>query len=173
MKSRPFSLLPPLLALSLICLPLHAGQAIVLQQQMGAEAFHQAGLDKLSPTELQQLQQWLAAHATELASAVPASDAHSAAAATEKHATGSGWFGHKHDKDHRVIVSPVAGPFEGWKPGSVIALQNGQKWRVLEGSLVVPHPPEHPEITVKPGAVGNWLMKVKGYNSSARVEPAN
>ena len=70
-------------------------------------------------------------------------------------------------------IGPVAGRFQGWQTGSVIVLQNGQKWRVIEGSLVVPRPLEQPEVTVKPAALGGWFLKVKGYNSSARVEPAN
>jgi hypothetical protein len=179
MKPRSLLLLPSLLALSLGCTLLHAQQAVVLQQKMGAAEFRQAGLDKLSPTELRHLQQWLAIHATELAAAVPASEVTSANVAADKRSSRSGgWFGHKSDiadkKANHTVISPVAGSFNGWRPGSILTLQNGQKWRVSDdSSLTATRPADSPVATVKPGAFGGWILKVAGYNTSARVEPAN
>lgn len=179
MKPHSFLLLPSLLALSLGCASLHAQQGIVLQQRMGAADFQQAGLDKLNPAELQHLQQWLAHHASELAAAVPASEATSANVAADKRLSrSSGWFGHKSDtagkKSDHVVVSPIAGSFNGWRPGSIITLQNGQKWRVIDdSSLTSTKPTDNPVVTVKPGALGSWMLKVEGYNTGARVEPAN
>ncbi|MET4570718.1 hypothetical protein [Rhodanobacter soli] len=179
MKPRPLLLLPFLLALSLGCTSLHAQQAIVLQQQMGTADFRQAGLDKLNPAELQHLQQWLAKHATELAAAVPASEAASANVAADKRPSRSnGWFGHTPDtagkKANHTVISPLAGSFNGWRPGSILTLQNGQKWRVSDdSSLTATRPVDSPVATVKPGALGGWILKIEGYNTSARVEPAN
>ncbi|MEY2160235.1 MULTISPECIES: hypothetical protein [unclassified Rhodanobacter] len=181
MRVRLLPLPPFLLALSLGlgCAPSHAQQAIVLQQKMGPAEFNQAGLDKLDPAELQHLQQWLADHAAELAALVPASAAASASVAADRNpARGGNGPGRAADSADRsagrIVVSPVAGHFEGWRPGSVLTLQNGQKWRVSDNSsLTTPRPVDNPEATVKPGAFGGWLFKVKGYNTSARVEPAN
>ena len=44
-------------------LSVHAQQTDGLQQRMSAEEFKAAGLDKLSPQELQNLDGWLSAHA--------------------------------------------------------------------------------------------------------------
>ncbi len=179
MKPRSFLLSPFLLALSLSSMSLHARQSIVLQQKMGAAEFRQAGLDKLSPTELKHLQQWLANHATELAAAVPASEATSAnAAADQRSSRSGGWFGHKSGiagkTANSTVISPVAGSFNGWRTGSILILQNGQKWRVTDdSSLTATKPIDSPMATVKPGAFGGWMLKVAGYNTSARVEPAN
>ena len=179
MKPRSLLLLPFLLTLALGCTLLHAQQAVVLQQKMGATEFRQAGLDKLSPTELQHLQQWLANHAAELAAAVPASEVTSANVAADKRTSRNGsWSGHKSDtagkKANRIVVSPIAGRFNGWRPGSILTLQNGQKWRVSDDSSLTPtRPADSPVVTVKPGAFGGWILKVAGYNTSARVEPAN
>ncbi|MEO7065301.1 MAG: hypothetical protein ABI114_00170 [Rhodanobacter sp.] len=179
MKRRLRLLLPSVLALSMGCMSLHAQQAIVLQQQMGAKDFAQAGLNKLQPAELAHLQQWLAAHAPELAAAVPASSVKSASVAANKTpAQSSGWFGKKSpstsERARRIVINPIAGRFNGWQNGSILTLQNGQKWRVSDDSvLIVRAPMESPEVTVKPGAVGGWILKVKGYNTSARVQPAN
>lgn len=181
MSLRLLSLSPFLFALSLGlgCASSHAQQAIMLQQKMGPAEFSQAGLDKLDPAELQHLQQWLADHAAELAALVPASATASArVVADRKPAGGGGGTGHQADsadrKVGRIVVSPIAGHFEGWRRGSVLTLQNGQQWRVSDdSSLATPRPVDSPEATVKPGAFGGWLLKVKGYNASARVEPAN
>lgn len=174
MTARTRYLLPSLLALSLSCMSLHAQQTIELQQKMGAADFQQAGLDKLSGPELQHLQQWLAAHAADLAATVPASEAVSANQAASKR---SGWFGRGGEKaadSNRTVTSPVEGNFNGWRPGTTLTLQNGQKWRVVDdSSLTVNKVLDAPVVTIKPGAFGSWTLKVEGYNTSAKVAPAN
>lgn len=147
------------LALALASGAAHAQNAPGLQQRMGAAAFHQAGLDKLSPAELQALQQWLAAHAGEL-SPVAVAPAPTARAAAEP--------------ARQAIVSHVEGRFIGWQPGSVLVLANGQHWRVVDDSaLDTGRALQAPVVTVKPGLFGGWLLKVAGYNTAARVQPAN
>ncbi len=175
MKAYSFLLLPILLLSPFGVAPLHAQQAVELQQQMGNAEFSRAGLDKLSPAELQHLQQWLARHASELAVSVPASAETSATAAASK---SPGPFAHDARapkvKRNDTITSRIAGQFNGWRPGTTLTLQNGQKWRVRDDStLVVREPLASPEVSVKPGFLGSWLLKVHGYNTSARVEPAN
>lgn len=175
MKAYSFLLLPILLLSLLGVAPLHAQQAVSLQKQMGDAEFSRAGLDKLSPAELQHLQQWLALHASELAASVPASAEASATAAAAK---SPGPFSHKAKapkaKRNDTVTSRIAGEFNGWQHGTTLTLQNGQKWRVKDDStLVVRQPMSSPEVSVKPGFLGSWMLKVHGYNTSARVEPAN
>lgn len=159
MTYRPALALPLLLAL---CLPVHAQQANVLRQQMGATAYQRAGLDKLSASERQYLSAWLSDHAAELAAAVPASAAPTATAAT--HAAPA----------HATVESHIAGHFNGWQPGAVLVLANGQRWRVADdSSLNTGKTLDAPTVTIKPGLLGGWLLKVTGYNTSARVQPAN
>jgi hypothetical protein len=56
----------------------------------------------------------------------------------------------------------------------VLALANGQRWRVADDSaLATGRPLDAPAVTVGPGLLGGWLPKAAGYNASARVEPAN
>lgn len=168
--------LPALLALSCGWAGVvHAQQAVTLEQHMGAAAFKQAGLDKLQPAELAYLQQWLDAHAAELSAAVPASSLRSAKAAVRKPPTPTAAMdGGSAAAADRVVSSAVAGRFQGWQHGSVLTLHNGQKWRVIDDSSLAPRKAvESPAVTVKPGAFGGWFLKVRGYNTSARVEPAN
>lgn len=172
--------LPLLCALALPCLSLHAQQASTLQQHMGENDFHESGLDRLTPAELKHLQQWLSVHAGELAAAVPASEAASASAAAGKPARSSGWFSHhgtsanKTEVPDDTVLNRIAGSFKGWGPHTTFTLQNGQQWRVIDDSdLTTGKTLEDPEVTIKPGLLGGWLLKVKGYNASARVTPVN
>lgn len=167
-------ILPALLALALGTNAV-AQQVSPLQQHMGNADFTQSGLNKLTPQELQHLQQWLAGHAAELAAAVPASDAHSATAAAAHKSKGGGWFGHRDAGTPSTVVSSrIAGSFKGWGPHTTFVLQNGQQWRVVDDSdLTVAKTLEDPAVTIKPGLIGGWIFKVAGYNTSARVAPAN
>ena len=175
MKAYSFLPLPTVFLLLLCMAPAHAQQAVSLQKQMGSTEFTRAGLDKLSPAELQHLQQWLSLHASQLAAAVPASAETSATAAAAK---APGPFAHKAKtakvKRNDTVSSRIAGEFNGWQHGTTLTLQNGQRWRVKDdSSLVVNKPLASPEVSVTPGFLGSWMLKVHGYNTSARVEPAN
>lgn len=172
---KAYLLLPlTLLLWPLAMAPLHA-QAVSLERQMGKQEFTQAGLNKLTPAELQRLQRWLALHASELAASVPASEETSAAAAAAK---SPGPFRHKAEapkvKRNDSITSRIAGEFRGWQHGTTLTLQNGQRWRVKDDStLVLPESLTSPVVFVKPGFLGSWMLRVQGYNTTARVEPAN
>ena len=184
MKPYSSSLLSLLALLLLASAPVCGQQAVQLQQQMGATEFKASGLEKLSPSELHHLQQWLAEHSGTLATTIPASEATSAAAVSDSQAATSrrGWFSHKSDrtdakaetKARNTVTSKIAGAFNGWDPGSTLTLENGQKWRVVDGSsLTVRETMASPEVTVKPGFLGSWTLKVRGYNTNAKVKPAN
>lgn len=177
-SSRPRFLL--LLTLLALAGTLHAQEASTLEQQMGSADFQQSGLNKLSPQELAHLQKWLGTHAPELAAAIPASEATSAAVAANGKPAKDSWFDRLRNHESKggvpnnTVVSQIAGSFKGWGPGTTLTLQNGQKWRVADASsLSIYKPLDNPEVTIKPGMVGGWIMKVKGYNTSAQVQPAN
>lgn len=179
MKPYSSSLLSMLSLLLLAAAPAYAQQAVQLQQQMGATEFKASGLEKLSPSELHHLQQWLAEHSGTLATMLPASDAKSAAVVSGNQAANSrrSWFTHKSDtadsKARSTVTSKIAGNFTGWDPGTTLTLQNGQKWRVTDTSSLSVSNMASPEVTVKPGFLGSWTLKVRGYNTNATVEPAN
>lgn len=136
-----------------------AQDAPSLQSQMSAEQFHAAGLDKLSPAELQSLQQWLANHKLQPSPA-------------KKKAEAIEHFGQETMKPApdapKSINVHIVGEFNGWQKGDVFTLDNGQRWRVDEGSLVV-RPRSNPQVTIKRGMLGGYYLKVDGYNSVANV----
>lgn len=176
MTSRPRHLFLPLLCgLALPGSLLHAQQTATLQQHMGNRDFHESGLDKLDPAELKHLQQWLSAHAAELAAAVPASEAATASAAAGKPSqNGRHASTDKNGTPSNIVINRIAGNFKGWGPHTVLTLQNGQQWRVIDNSqLITGKTLENPEVTIKPALMDSWLLMVKGYSASARVAPAN
>lgn len=181
MKPYSSSLLSMLTLLLLASAPAWGQQAVQLQEQMGTTEFKASGLEKLSPSELHHLQQWLAEHAGNLAITMPASEVKSAAAVSDNQAASGhrSWFTRKSGtagdtKARNTVTSTIVGNFNGWDAGSILTLQNGQKWRVTDGSsLTVRKTMVDPEVTVKPGFLGSWTLKVRGYNTNAKVEPAN
>ena len=163
--------------LTVLAATAQAQQPSRLEQIMGSERFKQAGLDQQSPTQLQTLQDWIIAHGDELVELQPASEASSAtSAATAKR----GWLGgggntaKKVDRPSSTVISKIDGEFSGWSGSTTLQLENGQQWRIKDGSsLSVRNPLDRPQVTITPGMIGGWYLKVKGYNSSALVEPAN
>ena len=179
--SRPrFMLLLALLAPAGAVFAQQSQQASSLEQQMGSADFQQSGLNKLSPEELAHLQKWLSSHAPELAAAIPASEATSASVAANGKPAKDSWFDRLRSHESKAgvpnntVVSRIVGNFKGWGPGTTLSLQNGQKWQVADdSSLSIFKPLDSPQVTIKPGMVGGWIMKVQGYNTSAQVKPAN
>jgi hypothetical protein len=57
----------------------------------------------------------------------------------------------------------------GWEPGTVFALENGQQWKVLKGSMKLRAPVQAPEIVLVPGIAGRWFLQVDEDLPKARV----
>jgi hypothetical protein len=71
--------------------------------------------------------------------------------------------------DDKPIKSRVRGQVSGWEPGTVFALENGQQWKVLKGSMKLPKTLDAPEIVVVPGIAGRWFLQVDEDMPKARV----
>lgn len=71
--------------------------------------------------------------------------------------------------DDKPIKSRVRGQVSGWEPGTVFALDNGQQWKVLKGSMKLPKTLDAPEIVVVPGIAGRWFLQVDEDMPKARV----
>ena len=73
-----------------------------------------------------------------------------------------------------AIDSHIAGPFNGWSPGSIIVLANGQRWRVIDDSrLQLGKSLNAPSMHFAKSLFGTWTLHVKGYNTQARLELMN
>ena len=138
-----------------------------LEQIMGPK-FREAGLERATPAEIAVLEQFIIEHADELRALEHRSERKSAAAVTGADVE------REHRADKNVVSSRIAGEFKGWRQGTTLTLENGQQWRVEDNStLTVPRALASPAVTVKPGTFGNWWLRVEGYNTTAKVKPAN
>jgi len=152
-----------LLCLLLCPAPLLAGahEYVDLEQRLSAAQLHATGLDNLSAAQLRLLNQLLrgqAAEARETANDPP----------RQEHLSGrvaSSLVGF----NDQPLRSRVKGPVSGWQPGTEFALENGQVWKVLKGSMALRKPFESPEVMVVPGIAGRWFLQVDEDLPKARV----
>ncbi len=130
-------------------------QSPTLEERMSQAEFRAAGLDKLSPEELQRLNGWLEAHG----------------GTTRQVVTASGAAVFYPDSSARdVVESRITGKFNGWRGKTVFTLDNGQQWRQTESSRFDAGEFTNPGVKVKPMMLGSWLMVVEGCGCSVRVE---
>lgn len=144
-------LLSALLAIG--CTALNAQQA-GLQQRMGAAEFTAAGLDKLSPAELQHLEQWLANHDKAPVKVVDTS--------------GKPVF-YTSGSKRETIHAHLAGAFDGWHGKTIVELDNGQRWKQVGDDKPVCKPTDKPAVVVRPSILGNWLMLVDGCSDNVHA----
>ncbi len=129
-----------------------------LEERMSEQEFREAGLDKLSADELARLNDWLRARMTAPQTAQ--------ADRTGFKPTG-GLLGD--NGDARVITSRVKGEFTGWNRGTVLELENGQAWEITDSNSFSVPAMQSPGVTIEPAMLGSWLIKVQGFNRSARA----
>jgi hypothetical protein len=126
-----------------------------LEERMSQQEFHASGLDKLSPDELKNLDDWLRTHQQTTTKLVSP--------------TGAPVF--YTSKEEKVAVeSRIAGTFRGWYGKSTFTLENGQEWTQAESGQMQSGPYDHPKVRIKPMLVGAWLMYVEPCGCSLRVE---
>lgn len=161
--------LPRLRFLALACLlaaPLFAAAAespshgfSSLEETMPYATFRKLGLDKLSPEQLEGLNAWLREHGMPgQAPATPGANAPIAAAPAAS-------------APARAFSSRIAGKFTGWDFDTVLTLENGQQWRVLDHDPVMASPRVNPKVTLEPGMFGSWSLSVEGTPEVAHVVP--
>ena len=71
--------------------------------------------------------------------------------------------------DDGPINAKVTGQVDGWAPGTVFTLDNGQQWQVLKGEMTLKTARSNPEIVVVPGIAGRWFLQVDEDLPKARV----
>lgn len=143
-----------------------------LEQLMGPK-FREAGLDRATPAEIAVLERFMIEHADELRALTPASDTTSAAAVDAAEPARKRRAETTPAAEDARVTSRIAGAFKGWRPGTTLTLENGQQWRVSDESSLVTRALDRPAVTIERGAFGQWWLRVEGYNSAARVKPAN
>ena len=130
-----------------------------IEQRLTPEELRATGLDMLAPAQLAELNRILR---TEAESAPPARAQHRDADTPPE---GSSLLGFNDEPIRANLVGSVS----EWGPGTVFELDNGQKWKVLKGSMKLRKPLVAPAIMVVPGIAGRWFLQVDEDLAKARV----
>jgi len=128
-----------------------------LEKNMTPQEFQAAGLNKLTPEELAALNTWLIGQMKQ----------RETAAAKAPRVDREGFL---NSGDDSPVHSRILGEFHGWRGRTHFALENGQVWVQVEDSELEGVNITDPEVTITPGFMGSWRLKVKGYNSFVRVK---
>src|SRR6185437_5232114 len=141
--------LPSILLLLLATLPAFAQQFSSLEERMSSADFKAAGLDKLSPDELKNLDNWLQTHQQ----------------VKMVGSNGKPVF-YADDSDREKFETHLVGTFSGWSGSSEFTFNNGQVWKQAESGAYSCPTIQNPTVTIKPMLLGSWLMYVQGCNDS-------
>lgn len=150
--------------LALVLLPL-AGTAWAqqkIEQQMTPEQFRATGLDRLSPEQLANLNDWLqgklqleTAKAVEVAKQEQADDRRGLFERTS----------------NEPIAAKLDGEFSGFGRGQRFTLDNGQVWQQVDDASLTIGRVANPQVKVTPGIIGaSWYLSIEGYNTRAKVQ---
>lgn len=156
--SKPAALLLSLVAFTMAGAAAAAENFSTLEERMSDAEFRAAGLDRLTAEELANLNAWLAQRNV---STRPAPAGGSAGFKPD------GLFGDSGDRGR--VVSRATSNQDEIGVGTTIALENGQSWRVTDGSLSLSGGLAGRTVTIEPAMLGSWLLKVEGYNRALRA----
>ena len=158
---RPRPIWNSLMLLALLGLASAASAQPPIEKQMTPEQFKAAGLDKLSPAELANLNAWLN-------NTLEVETTKAATLAKEKVETENRGFLSFGKSD--PIVARITGEFRGFAKGRRWTLNNGQEWEQVDDATLAGARKTEPEVKITPSMVGNaWYMQVEGYNKRASV----
>ncbi len=160
------------LALSLMFAPaaLFAQDFSSLEERMSYNEFKAAGLDKLSPEELQKLNEWLRDRAAATLAA-PAAAAYAPAPATPAAAPEVDTRGLRQASSRGdTIYSKIPGEFLGWSGVTRFRLENGQVWESFSDTSTLRVKLQNPNVRIEQGLFGAWYLKLDDYNATAKVK---
>jgi len=121
---------------------------------MTPEEFRAAGLDKLSPQEIEALNRWVVAYTAKDAPEVRKKDVVVQAEVKKVDADG--------------IKTRIVGDFRGWDGNTVFRLENGQVWKQrLAGQWF--YRAQSPEVILRKNLLGYWTLKVVAADHSIGV----
>jgi hypothetical protein len=136
-----------------------AADHLVLQERMTPEEFKAAGLDKLSPEELANLNAFLGRYNAKRVEEVKRAEQNAVA----------GFGGHT-TPNNEPIVSRLIGRFDGWDGKTVFRLENGQIWQQSESGELAGVHMDAPMITIRPSFSGAWWLTAEGRKSQIKVK---
>ena len=134
-----------------------------LEEQMTGKEFDAAGLEKLSPQELDQLNAWIRKHSLATLATAASKSTTEVAPASEKE------DGKKDDGKRSTITSKLVGTFTGWDGQTVFKLENGMIWAQKGKKKFHSKEIDNPVVTIEPGLFGAWRLHVEGVDKACSV----
>jgi len=129
-----------------------------LKERMGPGKFKAAGLNKLSGSELKQLNAWFNGEKTVVVEkTVIVEKPAEAGMAAPKQATDD-------------INSSLVGEFKGWRGNTVFTLENGQVWQQSDNKEMYAKKLVNPAVRLTHSSLAGWRMQVDGYSSWVKVK---
>lgn len=125
-----------------------------LEERMSQAEFRAAGLDKLSPQELAQLNSWL--------------ETHGGTRVVNRNGFATEFYPDSADRE--PVESHIVGVFTGWRGHTVFKLDNGQEWQQAESGRYDAGKIDSPEVRIKPMVLGSWLMRIDKCSCEVRVQ---
>jgi hypothetical protein len=150
--------------LSLVALPAFAGDYVPLREKLTPAQLREIAL---SDAQVEQLD--AALRAAEGGSARPGAAEANAAPGRARQGAPTGAAQAVIGLDDAPIVARAVGRIAAWAPGTVFALDNGQRWQVLKGAATLRAPLDAPRVRVVPGFSGRWFLEVSEDLPKARV----
>jgi hypothetical protein len=135
-----------------------------VEQQMSAEEFKAAGLDKLSAQELAALNAWLQRKVVQETSKAVETAKEEGRKEVKEKSRGFFDFG-----STEAITTSLVGEFKGFADGRKYTMENGQVWEQIEPASLAGVRKTNPKVTIKPGVFNNWFLRIEGYNTAAKV----
>lgn len=149
-------------AVATLSVPARAAQDyIALEQRLDAEQMRATGLDTLSPEQLALLNRLLSQEQGEIVEAAVAERAADDVGRREKRTPTA------------PVTASVQGEVRSWSRGDTVLLDNGQRWRVIEGNLYLGKPVTNPKVTIAPGFMGAWYLQMDGQTPRMKVQRAD
>lgn len=133
-----------------------------LEEQMTGKEFDAAGLEKLTPEELEALNQWIRSRSLATLDEARATSMPGDTRGFENQAI--------ENMPRTTITSRLVGSFSGWDGETVFELENGMIWEQADNDKFYIRPVENPVVTIEPGAFRTWRLSVEDYGSEVRVE---
>ncbi len=159
--------------LLLATLPLSLLFATDLTDTLTTEEFESAGLQKLTPEELANLNAlWNRQNEAEQppapASSSPA-EAPKAKPSSHDDLVGKEQVAVDVSKAPKKIESRIVGTFNGWYGETVFHLENGQVWQQRITDVQKYSPTENPKVTVQK-SLGGYRLRIDGYRQTCPVK---
>lgn len=76
------------------------------------------------------------------------------------------------DDSKDELNSRIVGVFEGWDATTVLRLENGHRWRVVDGSRAV-YLLDSPKVRIVRGLFSGYVMTIEGVAQQPRVRRVN